>query len=317
MEDIQEKQSRKANKRCAFSGWERYVVTFADGRYMISVEAKCSGHKEVCRIVFADMEKAGCTHVERSRHRIFRSTVLSTPSTEDSHITWADSVLRIAFVTRGRKRHLLFACPTLPLPDGRTGLDADIVLLQDEKRESGKDRGKILRPTALCMGSIPGMPVSGTLRLGKDMMSFTPDSAWAALDWARKKGHISLKKYPVLSASGAYDGAVCSVSLTRKTLPESSALHDNVTFEGKTYKLSPVVWEAHDHDGSRHARITDAEGKLSIFFTPLFSSQSEPAVIYGRVSGLFTPEAGIEVKLVDFPGFIEERQDHGVPTCAE
>ncbi|AEC01536.1 hypothetical protein Spico_0306 [Parasphaerochaeta coccoides DSM 17374] len=317
---MKERQSLATHKRFALSGWERYVITAADGRYMLIVEVSCTGHKETVMIAFADMKKNDVAHAMGFRRRFRHSTILSHVSTEDGYITWANPVLRAAFVVRGNKRHLLFACPSLKLPDGRVGLDVNIILLQGIYEKQNKDmslRKASSNQRSCWMGTITGMPVSGTLRLGEDMEAFSPDSAWAALDWCRKKGRVRLKKSPVLNATGIHDGAACSISLAMTSRSGSGERHSFISYEGKTYNLSGIIWEAHEYDGLLNAEIHDDAGMLNIRFIPAFSNQTEPSRLFGRVSGRFCPSIGKEIWIESFSGFIEERRITGATTCID
>jgi hypothetical protein len=86
----------------------------------------------------------------------------------------------LAFIKRGRERHIMAACPTLELPDGSVGLDYDITLTEAEGAQSLNiaTSWKENRKAFYLNEKINCLKATGTIRRGMETEQLLLGEAW-------------------------------------------------------------------------------------------------------------------------------------------
>lgn len=235
-------------------------------------------------------------------------------SADGGRIAQAFGGVHIAFEARDGERLLTFDAPQF---DGGRGLSGAITLTQPDDDRMVIATPFVGAPRAFYYNQkINCMPASGEAVLGGERIAFTPEAAFAGLDWGRGVWTYDNTWYWA-SASGLHEGRRFGLNLGCG-FGDTSAASENMLFlDGKAHKLGEVRFglpETGPLDGAPW-RFTDDAGRLDLIFDPvvdrhdkvnlgLFSTNQHQ--VFGRYAGRAVLDDGTELEIAGLTGFAEK-----------
>jgi len=297
--------------------WDYYAITSLKNEWTITVTVSDLGYAAMFAIAFIDLKRKSFVQSDAIKFFSNGKIGLSPDSVNSSYLTWFNEDLRISFIKKGEKRHLLFSSPSLVLPDGRVGIDVIAELTQPKEMEtmniatSWKENRKAfyLNEKVNCMN------VVGTVRFGNDLQVFEKDDVWATLDWGRGRWTYKNQWYWA-SCSGLLDGVRFGLNLGYGFSDRSSATENVIFYDGVIHKLEDVDFNIPKTGFVKEPwHFTSNNGRLDLLFDPIVNRSSNTDFkiiksvqnqVFGKYSGKIILDDGKELTLSNFPGFAED-----------
>jgi len=297
--------------------WDYYALTSIKQEWTIAVTVSDLGYAAMFAISFIDLKKK--TSVQADAIKFFSNGKigLSSDSKKPSYLTWFNNDLRISFIKKGEKRNLLFASPSLVLPDGRVGMEVNAELTQPKEMETMNiaTSWKKNRKAFYLNEKVNCMNASGTVKFGKDFEQFEENDVWGTLDWGRGRWTYKNRWYWA-SSSGILDGVKFGFNLGYGFSDRSSATENVIFYDGKIHKLEDVDFGIPKNgylEDSWH--FTSNNGRLDLFFTPIVNRnsntdfkiiKSKQNQVFGKYTGNLILDDGKQLHIENFPGFAED-----------
>ena len=162
------------------------------------------------------------------------------------------------------------------------------------------------------------MRASGTVKIGEDVYTFEPDSAFGVLDWGRGVWTYHNTWYWG-SASGLVHGVDFGFNIGYGFGDTSAASENMLFFNGKAHKLSQVTFEIPMKDGKEDYlspwKFTSDDGRFEMDFAPVIDRasctdfkvlKSDQHQVFGRFSGTAVLDDGTRLVVQDLLGFAEK-----------
>ena len=162
------------------------------------------------------------------------------------------------------------------------------------------------------------MRASGTVKIGEDVYTFEPDSAFGVLDWGRGVWTYHNTWYWG-SASGLVHGVDFGFNIGYGFGDTSAASENMLFFNGKAHKLSQVTFEIPMKDGKEDYlqpwKFTSDDGRFEMDFQPVIDRasctdfkvlKSDQHQVFGRFSGTAVLDDGTSLVVRDLMGFAEK-----------
>ncbi|MCH3919272.1 MAG: DUF2804 domain-containing protein [Sphaerochaeta sp.] len=297
--------------------WEYYAITNQRKAYCVTATMSDMGYCGMFAIAYIDYQTGKGAQRSAVIPFTFGKLGFKNSSREDQDLSWSNHNLRLAFITRKGKRHLLFACPSLVLPDGSVGLDCDLTLKQPNGLESMNivTSWKENRKAFYLNEKINCMEASGTIRRGGVAEQIEQDgSAWGVLDWGRGRWTYQNRWY-WSSASGLVDGIPFGFNLGYGFSDRTPASENVLIHNGIIHKLGDVAFHIPSDSYLKPWTFTSDDQRLELTFTPRYDRQSDINAlvvksVQHQVFGFFDGQAilddGRVITLEQFPGFAED-----------
>ncbi|MFA7119839.1 MAG: DUF2804 domain-containing protein [Sphaerochaetaceae bacterium] len=296
--------------------WDYYAVVNQEKGYAITATMSDIGYGSLFALSYVDYLKGTCAQDSAMSFFTFGKLGLTKSSEMNQEVSWANKKIRFAFVNKGTKRHVMFASPSLILPDGSVGLDVNITLTQPPEMESisiatsWKENRKAfyLNQKTNCMA------VSGTIGRGWKKEKLEEGEAWGILDWGRGRWTYTNTWYWG-SASGSLEGIPFGFNLGYGFSDRTPASENGLFYKGKVHKLDIVEFHIPTDSYMKPWTFSSNDKRLELDFEPRCDRQSSINVkvvksiqhqVFGYFSGTVILDDGQIVKLNKFPGFAEK-----------
>lgn len=312
------KYTRKDIKSSMFAikEWDYYALVNQEKGYAVTATFSDLGYAGVFAISYSDLTMKAFAQKDAIRFFTRGKLGLSPSSTEDSQVSWSNNKLRFAFIKRGEKRHLMFACPDLKLPDGRIGLDVNVTLTQKPEMESINiaTSWKENRKAFYLNEKVNCMPVEGTIRRGLDKETLLLGETWGVLDWGRGRWTYQNRWY-WSSASGLLENIPFGFNLGYGFSDRSPASENALFYNGVIHKLDEVTFHIPENDYLLPWKFTSSDNRLNLNFEPAVDRnsttnfiliKSDQHQVFGYFSGKVVLDDKSELTLTRFPGFAED-----------
>ncbi len=162
------------------------------------------------------------------------------------------------------------------------------------------------------------MRACGTVKIGEQVYTFEPDSAFGVLDWGRGVWTYHNTWYWG-SASGLVHGVDFGFNIGYGFGDTSAASENMLFFNGKAHKLSQVTFEIPKKDGKEDYlkpwKFTSDDGRFEMDFEPVIDRasctdfkvlKSDQHQVFGRFSGTAVLDDGTSLVIQDLLGFAEK-----------
>jgi hypothetical protein len=309
---------RKAIKATAWSikEWDYYAVVNHTKGYAVTATMSDLGYASLFALSYIDFTRGACSQKDAISFFTFGKLGLSKTSTEDSQLSWADKTLRFAFIKKGDQRHLLFACPTLMLPDGSKGLDVSLTLTQDPSMETMNiaTSWKENRKAFYLNEKVNCMPAKGTIRRGLELEHLQDGDAWGVLDWGRGRWTYQNRWYWG-SASGLLENIPFGFNIGYGFSDRTSASENVLFYNGKIHKLDDITFHIPEKGYMEPWNFTSNDNRFNLSFKPAVDRssttdfiviKSEQHQVFGWFTGTVILDDKTELFLKEFPGFAED-----------
>ena len=302
--------------RLRIKEWDYYAIINQKKRYAITATISDLGYAALFAISYIDFNLKAVAQKDALAFFPLGKIGLCESSQKDSEVSWANKHLRFAFIKRSEKRHLMFACPSLQLPNGNIGLDCEILLHQKKENESlniatsWKEQRKAfyLNEKANCLRA------EGTIRRGMEVEQLLHGEAWGVLDWGRGRWTYQNTWYWA-SLSALVENIPFGLNLGYGFSDRSPASENAIFYNYKIEKLTEVQFHLNRENLMDPWHINDKEGKLDLLFEPIVdrSSKTDFALIksiqhqlFGTYSGTCILHDGTKLEIEGLLGFAEE-----------
>jgi len=162
------------------------------------------------------------------------------------------------------------------------------------------------------------MRASGRVKLGDEVFTFEPDSAFGVLDWGRGVWTYHNTWYWG-SASGLADGIDFGFNIGYGFGDTSAASENMLFYDGKAHKLSQVAFNIPMKDGREDFLkpwiFTSDDGRFEMDFVPVIDRasnidfkvlKSDQHQVFGRFSGDVVLDDGRKIHVRNLMGFAEK-----------
>ena len=299
----------------AIKEWDYYAVINQQQGYAVTATISDLGYAALFALSYIDFNAAKVSQTDALAFFPRGTIGLSSSSTEDSQVSWANKNLRLAFIKRGQERHIMAACPTLELPDGSVGLDYDITLTEAEGAQSLTiaTSWKENRKAFYLNEKINCLKATGTIRRGMETEQLLLGEAWGVLDWGRGRWTYQNTWYWA-SASGLLENIPFGLNLGYGFSDRSPASENAIIYNNRIHKLGEVTFVFDQENYLTPWTMQDTEGRLDLLFKPCVDRssktnfmvvKSDQHQVFGYFSGTCTLDDGTLLQLDRISGFSE------------
>jgi hypothetical protein len=296
--------------------WDYYAIINQQKGYAIALTISDLGYAALFAIAYIDFHKKAVSQCDSLSFLPLGKLGLAPSSQEESHVSWADKKLRLAFIKKGQERHLMAACPQMVLPDGTEGLDIDITLVQERNAESLNiaTSWKEQRKAFYLNEKLNCLAAKGTVRRGLDVEHLLLGEAWGVLDWGRGRWTYTNTWYWA-SLSALVENVPFGLNLGYGFSDRTPASENAIIYNHVIHKLGNVTFTYDKEHPENPWDIRDTEGRLKLTFTPLVDRSSTTNFVliksnqhqyFGTYSGMCILDEGTTVSLEGVLGFAEE-----------
>ncbi|MDY4611018.1 MAG: DUF2804 domain-containing protein [Sphaerochaetaceae bacterium] len=296
--------------------WDYYAIMSHRRQFAVTATVSDLGYGALFAVAFIDFTRGKSAQQDAMKFFTFGKTGLSPSSFEDNSVTWANKQLRLTFVKKGSRRHLMFAAPKLVLPDGSVGLDVDVTLTQPEDMESMNiaTSWQENRKAFYLNEKVNCMPAEGRVRTGYDEVQLQQDEAFGVLDWGRGRWTYTNRWYWG-SASGLVENVPFGFNIGYGFSDRTPASENVLFYDNKVHKLEEVLFHIPENDYTEPWKFSSSDGRFELDFQPAVDRSSTTNFgiiksiqhqVFGWFSGTVILDDGTALTLDKFPGFAED-----------
>ena len=290
--------------------WDYYCVTAPD--FALALTVADNGYMGFLGTAWMDF--AAATAVNGAAMTGFPMGRMGLPPSADTgDVSAVFGGISIAYRHEAGGRRLIVDDPGF---DGGRGLKGEIVLTDEPA-----DRMVIATPFPKAPRAfyynqkINCLRAEGEVVLGGEVKRFSPDTAFAVLDWGRGVWTYDNTWYWG-SASGLHEGRRFGFNIGHGFGDTSAASENMVFLDGVAHKLGEVTF--HLPKGGHTAgpwRFTSDDGRFEMSFEPIVDRASATDLklirsiqhqVFGRFSGQVILDGGETLQIRDLIGFAEE-----------
>lgn len=262
--------------RLTIKEWDYYALTNQVDKYTIAITVSDLGYASLISLSYIDLKKGMIAQVDKTILFPLGFTKLSSSSVNNSYITSFSSKLRISFIVKEGKRHLIFGAPNLKLPDGRIGLSGDVILSLPHKDYESINIATSWKEKRNCFylnEKINCLDVNGIITRGYDNEKIKPLSTFAVLDWGRGKWTYKNTWY-WSSCSCLIENEHFGFNLGYGFTDRTPASENALFFKGKISKLEDVQFIIPTDSQTQDWIIKSKNNRLQLIFTPIVNRNS-------------------------------------------
>ena len=297
--------------------WDYYYV--GCDRFGVALTIADNSYMGLDSISFLSFEQEGGEkpwEVTKSPMRIFPMGKTGLPATSAQGVTKiVGKGYFLTFTVADGMRRL-----EAHMDDFKDGaaIDIDVTLMQ-EPEESIVICTPFEKPAHFYYNQkINCMRAKGTVRLGDQMYTLDPGSAFGVLDWGRGVWTYHTTWYWG-SASGLVDGVDFGFNIGYGFGDTRAASENMLFYAGKAHKLSQVAFNIPMKDGKEDYlapwTFTSDDGRFEMDFVPIINRasctdvkliKSDQNQVFGRFSGTAVLDDGTRLHVKDLLGFAEK-----------
>ncbi|MFP5450015.1 MAG: DUF2804 domain-containing protein [Alphaproteobacteria bacterium] len=290
--------------------WDYYCITAPD--FALALTVADNGYMGLLATAWIDFKAA--TAINGAAMTAFPMGRMRLPASADAgDVEVQSGGVKIHFRHENGGRRLIVEHPDF---DRGRGLKGDIYL-----SDPPRDRMVIATPFPRAPRAfyynqkINCLRAEGEVTLGDERHRFSPDCAFAVLDWGRGVWTYDNTWYWG-SASGLHEGRRFGFNIGHGFGDTSAATENMVFLDGIAHKLGDVTFHLPQggHD-SGPWRFTSGDGRFEMSFTPIVDRASATDLgllrsvqhqVFGHFSGQVILDDGERLQIRDLYGFAEE-----------
>lgn len=297
--------------------WDYYAITSLSKDYSIAITISDLGFGALYAIAYMDLKRGKFAQVDAMKFFTFHKTGFAPSSDVDNEVTVFNDKLRISMIRKGDKRHLMFASPSLVLPDGKVGLDVDVTLYQNSQKETMNiaTSWKENRRAFYLNEKVNCMPVTGTIKRGQEIEVIEENDVFGVLDWGRGRWTYQ-NTWFWGSASGLVDGQNFGFNIGYGFSDRSPASENVLFYKEQVHKLEDVDFGIpKDKDYLKPWHMSSSDKRFEFTFTPALDRftntnfviiKSVQHQVFGYFDGKAVLDDGTVLEVHHLPGFAEE-----------
>ena len=303
--------------RLRLKEWDYYLV--ANDRFALALTVADNGYMGLDSISFLHFEDDW--QITKSPMRVMPMGKTAMPSTSErgdvavSGKGYGMTFLHQTEPTGEKTRHLVFSMEDFK--DGHPIRGS--IMLSEEPRESIVMCTPFDKPGHFYYNQkINCMRASGTVTIGEERYTFSPEGSFGVLDWGRGVWTYSNTWYWG-SASGLVNGVPFGFNIGYGFGSASAASENALFYNGRTHKLSHVKFNIPGTNGRERFMepwtFTSDDGRFEMAFAPIMDRasctdfkllKSDQHQVFGRFTGTAILDNGTPIHLEDFLGFAEK-----------
>jgi len=295
--------------------WDYYAVLSQESGYGITFTVSDLSYIGVIAVCWLDFKNRTSTQYDTMTLLPRGRTDL--PSTPQEGITsFKDNKFNFKFDVGNGKRVLTFDVPGFVGADGEKGLKGEILLQQDPEMDnmviatSWEENRKAFyyNQKTNCM------PAEGSVKMGKKIYPFSPETSLGVLDWGR--GNWTYKnRWYWGSASGWLEGNSIGWNLGYGFSDRSVASENMLFFKGKAHKLDKVTFQFNSKNYMEPWQFTSNDKRFEMTMKPLIDRDSMVNLgliksvqhqIFGNFTGDVVLDDGTSLHVDNMLGFAED-----------
>lgn len=306
----------RANK-LRIKEWDYYSILNPEKGYSICITYSDLGYAGLYAVAFIDY-KRGAAQTDFIRPLTLHRTGLGFNSLESSELSVSnEDKFTFTIITRYEKVFITISAPYLVLPDGTTGLWAEVELSRPISQESLNiaTSWKENRRAFYLNEKVCGLAVSKSwIRHGEVKEDAAEDYCSAILDWGRGRW-TRINRWYWAAASGYQDGCSMALNLGYGFSDRSVASENAFFLGGRLHKIGKCEWVIPDGYMTGDWIMKSDDGRLDLIFRPavmreshtnLAIIRSDQQQVFGYFSGTVLLEDGRPLKLDGLQGFAED-----------
>ena len=295
--------------------WDYYYVGCGD-RFGLALTVADNGYMGLDSISFLNFEE-GWEITKSPMQVLTRGRKSLPPSSGDGSVRSAGKGHYLAFRKSGASRILTFKMEDFkdgaPIEGALTLADPEADSIVIATPFDGDKKAFYYNQKINCL------PAGGTVRLGRDTYTFSPENSFGVLDWGR--GVWTYKNTWFWgSASGAVAGVPFGFNIGYGFGNTEKASENALFLDGRLHKLSRVRFlipkkEDGSDDFLSPWRFTSDDRRFEMTFTPVLDRASctdfkilcsDQHQVFGRFSGRCVLDDGAVLQIRDLFGFAEK-----------
>ena len=293
--------------------WDYYYV--GNDRYGIALTIADNSYMGLDSISFLSFEGTPW-EITKSPMRIFPMGKTGLPESSASGVSKiSGSGYTMEFVVAGGKRVLTAHMDNFR---GKEPIDIQVTLLREPEESMvictpfEKEAHFYYNQKINCMRAY------GTVTIGADRYTFSPEDSFGVLDWGRGVWTYHNTWYWG-SASGLAGGVDFGFNIGYGFGDTSAASENMLFYRGKAHKLSQVTFHIPTKDGKDDFlspwKFTSDDGRFEMDFSPIMNRasntdfkflKSDQNQVFGRFNGTVTLDDGTVLQIRDLLGFAEK-----------
>jgi len=297
--------------------WDYYAITNQVDQYSIAVTISDLGYISLVSISYIDLKLKKFVQCEKTFILPLGSTKLAASSEGNSYVSKTSPSLRMCFIVKDNKRHLIFGAPNLILPDGSMGLSGDLILTKQSENDESLNIAtswKEKRTAFYLNEKINCLDVAGTITRGYKTEQIKPLSTFAVLDWGRGKWTYKNTWY-WSSCSALVDNEHFGFNLGYGFTDRTPASENAIIYRGKIHKLEEVNFIIPKDFLNKDWIFESKNNRLNLVFTPLINRSSDFNIgiiksnqnqTFGSFSGTAVLNDGTILNIKNLIGFAEK-----------
>lgn len=234
-------------------------------------------------------------------------------SSQSGNIDFHEKGIKISIIKEDKERHLYFQYSEYM--DGK-GLEAELTLQQDPKIDTmviatpfEKDGHFYYNQKINCM------PTQGTVKIGNDVHSFSPQDTFGVLDWGRGVWTYKNTWYWGSASGMLDDGTPIGFNIGYGFGDTSMATENIIFYNGIGHKLDEVSFHFNEDNYLEPWEFTSNDGRFEMKFEPILDRSSKFNLlvlksiqhqVFGNFSGKMVLDNGNAIKFSNLLGFAEK-----------
>ncbi|MBR0026641.1 MAG: DUF2804 domain-containing protein [Clostridia bacterium] len=158
------------------------------------------------------------------------------------------------------------------------------------------------------------MPAKGTVTLGEDSFTFSPEDSFATLDWGRGVWTYDNTWYWG-NGNGIVNGKPFGFNIGYGFGDTSAASENLLIYDGRAHKLEGVQFNIPEDSYLKPWTFTSTDGRFEMDFAPVLDRaartyavilETDQHQVFGKFTGKAVLDDGTVLELRDFMGFAEK-----------
>ena len=309
---------RSKIKACALKKkeWDYYAITNQEQGWTVCGTISDLGYAALLSVSYIDYKLGKFAQADEMKFFTLGKLALEASSQPDSNVQYIGKNIRLTFLKRGEKRHIMIASPSLKLPDGRVGLDLTATLSQPKEMESMNiaTSWKENRKAFYLNEKVNCMPAEGSIRRENDTQELSPSKVFGVLDWGRGRWTYQNTWY-WSSGSGLVDGHKFGFNLGYGFTDRTPASENVIFYDDKIHKLEDITFKLPEDSFMKNWTFTSSDGRFEMDFKPAVDRcskmnfgviKTDQHQVFGYFTGKAILDDGTVISVKDFPAFAEK-----------
>jgi hypothetical protein len=238
------------------------------------------------------------------------------PHSGDGKVLFEDKKLLLGYDYQLPNRKITFHAPVFKMNAKTSSLRGNLDLFCDQNKDTMviATSWKEKRTAFYYNQKINCMPVKGLIEIGTKRYEFSPENAFAGMDWGRGVWTYNNRWYWG-SASALLHGEAFGFNIGYGFSDRSPASENAIFYKGKIHKLDEITFHMDNNDYMKPWKFSSNDERFRMDFTPLIDRHSSTNLlllksiqhqVFGLYSGEVVLDDGKRLVVDSMLGFAED-----------